>query len=99
MNATLAGDPSLRIVIKTRIEMGSETKSAYTLVEDNHYIMHSYTILYARSTCLCIKQDSRWQISLHGAYRLVVSRRPTLKSGSGEKSLSSGMFNDVLRVT
>ena len=59
-----------RIVIKTGIEMGNETKSAYSIVEDNHNIMHSYTIIYARSTCLCIKQDSRWQISLHGAYRL-----------------------------
>ena len=35
----------------------NETKSAYSLVEDNHNIMHSYTIIYARTTCLCIKQD------------------------------------------
>ena len=60
------------LVIKTGNETGNETKSAYTLVEDNHYIMHSYTIIYARSTCLCIKQDSRSQISLHGAYRLEI---------------------------
>ena len=60
-----------RIVIKTGIETRNETKSAYSLVEDNHYIMHSYTIIYARTTCLC-KQDSRWKISLHGAYRLLL---------------------------
>ena len=29
-------------------------------MEDNHYIIHSYTIIYARTACLCIKQDSRW---------------------------------------
>ena len=34
--------------------------------------MHSYTIIYARTTCLCIKQDSRWKISLHGAYQLEI---------------------------
>ena len=60
----------------TGIKTENETKSAYGLVEDNHYIMHSYTIIYARTlvdTCICIKQDSRWQISLHSSYRLEIS--------------------------
>ena len=59
-----------RIVIKTGIETGNEMKSAYSLVEDNRYNMHSYTTIYARTlidTCICIKQGSRWQISLRGA--------------------------------
>ena len=41
--------------------------------------MHSYTIIYARTTYLCIKQDSRWQISLHGAYRLETEGLGTLQ--------------------
>ena len=42
----------LRIVIKTGIETENKMKSAYSLVEDNHYTMHSYSIIYARTTVI-----------------------------------------------
>ena len=70
-----------RIVIKTGIEMGNKMKSAYSLVEDNHYIMYSYTVIYARTlidTCICIKQDSRdffaWRLSIRDIKRLLLSK-------------------------
>ena len=57
------------------------TKSAYSIVEDNHNIMHSYTIIYARTTCLCIKQDSARGLSIRDIKCLFLSK------GSGDSTI------------
>ena len=61
----------------------NETKSAYSIVEDNHNIMHSYTIIYARTTCLCIKQDS--DFSARG-FSIRDIKRLLLSEGSGDST-------------
>ena len=52
----------------------------HTIVEDNHYIMHSYTMIYARTTVYA-SSKTPGQIALHGAYRLEISNACSYPKG------------------
>ena len=64
-----------RIVLKTGIETENETKSAYSLVEDNHHIMHSYIIIYAfmHQARLQVEDFSARRLSIGDIKRLLLS--------------------------
>ena len=57
-------------------------------MEDNHYIMHSYTIIYARTLNLYIHQ-ARLQVADFSAWRLSIRdiKRLLLSEGSGDSTI------------
>ena len=75
------------MVTKTGIETGNETKPAYSLVEDNHYIMHSYTIIYGTHQARLLVADfSARRLSIRDIKCLLLSE------GSGDSIIEFVKF-------